>query len=51
MSAKSDRHCCNSNQRVGEKGVMKAWLRLETKEEVDGRAAFLRERRIEGMKF
>lgn len=51
MSAKSDRHCSNSNQRVGEKGVMKTWLRLETREEVKGRAAFLRERRIEGMKF
>lgn len=51
MSAKSDRHCSNSNQRVGGKGVMKTWLRLETREEVEGRAAFLRERQIEGMKF
>lgn len=30
---------------------MKTWLRLETREEVEGRAAFLRERQIEGMKF
>jgi len=36
---------------VGEKGVMKTWLRLGTREEAEGRAAFLRERRIEGMKF
>lgn len=30
---------------------MKTWLRLETREEIEGRAAFLREGRTEGMKF
>lgn len=30
---------------------MKTWLRPESREEVKGRAAFLRERQIEGMKF
>lgn len=35
----------------GGKWVMKTWLRLETREEIEGRAAFLREGRIEGMKF
>lgn len=37
--------------RGGEKWVMKTWLRLETREEIEGRAAFLREGRTEGMKF